>query len=110
MTKSKAIKIHCFDCAGESNKDVTLCPVFDCPLWPFRTGQGPTSNGYKSRMMTAKTNYAEDLTEMAREGYEISRFFQFSTANRRAGARKPPRSIVRPGGGKFVSADAHTAK
>ena len=88
MTKSKAIKLHCFDCAGESQKEVTLCPVFDCPLWPFRFGNSPSAAAYKSRMMTAKANYSEDFSEMLANGIETTRFFQFQQSKQRTVAPK----------------------
>ena len=88
MTKSKAIKLFCFDCAGESTKEVTLCPCLDCQLWPFRFGNSPASATYKSRMMTAKSNYPEDFSEMLANGIEIARFFQFSSSKKRSVAQK----------------------
>ncbi|MBE3040311.1 MAG: hypothetical protein IMZ62_16055 [Chloroflexi bacterium] len=88
MTKSKAIKLFCFDCAGESNKEVTLCAALDCQLWPFRFGNSPASAAYKSRMMTAKTNYAADFAEMDADGLEIARFFRFSSSKKRSVAQK----------------------
>jgi hypothetical protein len=92
VTRAKAIKVHCFDCAGESNKEVTLCVVFDCPLWQFRTGQSLNSAVYKSRMMTAKTNYAEDLAEMDASGIETSRFWRFSCLKSASVAKKSRQS------------------
>ena len=35
----KAIQYKCFDCSGWSRKEVELCPVKTCPLWPFRTNK-----------------------------------------------------------------------
>jgi hypothetical protein len=66
--------LHCWDCAGETSKEVTLCVVFDCPLWPYRTGSGSKSNTYRKRMETAIVNYAEDLKTMAAEGYQVAKF------------------------------------
>lgn len=60
MTKTQAIKKYCYDCAGESNKEVTLCPAFDCPLWEFRTGAKAGTKVYLSRMSTAKKNYPDE--------------------------------------------------
>lgn len=88
MTKSKAIKLFCFDCAGESTKEVTLCPALDCQLWPFRFGNTPSAAAYKSRMMTAKANYSEDFSEMLANGIETARFFQFSSSRKRSVAQK----------------------
>ena len=86
MTKTKAIKLHCYDCAGESQKEVTFCTSFDCPLWPFRTGESPAA--YRRRMETAKRNYAEDIAEMTADGIETGRFWQFSIKKTMRGAIK----------------------
>lgn len=72
MTLRKAIKLHCFDCAGESSKEVTLCCAFDCALWPHRTGESPSS--YRLRMQAALKNYAADFREMERAGIDTSPF------------------------------------
>ena len=86
MTKTKAIKLHCYDCAGETSKEVTLCVAFECPLWPFRTGESPAT--YRRRMETAKRNYAQDFAEMAADGIETGRFWQFSIKKTMRGAKK----------------------
>ena len=88
MTKAKAIKTFCFDCAGDSNKEVTLCPCFDCPLWEYRTGQGVNSSTYRSRMDTALKNYAEDLAQMSADGCETGRFYKVSSSKSRSVAKK----------------------
>lgn len=61
MTKGKAIKTHCFWCSGDSNKEVTLCTSFDCPLWEYRTGAHITSTSYRKRMLTALQTFREEL-------------------------------------------------
>jgi len=103
MTKSKAIKLFCFDCAGESTKEVTLCPCLDCQLWPFRFGNSPASATYKSRMMTAKSNYPEDFSEMLANGIETSRFFQFSSSKKRSVAQKSADAAQAMGRRQFAS-------
>ena len=104
MTKGRAIKLYCRDCAGETSKEVTLCVVFDCPLWPYRTGSGPKSNTYRKRMETAIVNYAEDLKTMAAEGYEIAHFYEpvRSTA---VCSKKLPRARVTAGDDTHESGD-----
>jgi hypothetical protein len=74
MNRTKAIKINCLDCAGETAKEVLLCPVFDCPLWNFRLGPDSGTAAYRRRMEVALTNYAEDVAEMRREGLDVARF------------------------------------
>lgn len=41
MTPVKAIRAKCLDCCCGSAKEVRLCPVYDCPLYPFRMGHNP---------------------------------------------------------------------
>ena len=36
----RAIRAHCLGCA-QSAHEVTLCPISDCPLYPFRFGKNP---------------------------------------------------------------------
>lgn len=35
----KAIRAHCIDCSGGSSNEVSLCPMTECPLYPFRLGK-----------------------------------------------------------------------
>lgn len=35
-SKSMSIKKYCLECAGDSALEVTLCHIFDCPLWSHR--------------------------------------------------------------------------
>lgn len=63
MTRAKAIQAHCFGCAGDSHKEVTLCVVKGCPLFPYRFGNSPDSKGYKERMKLAKTRWPDEYTD-----------------------------------------------
>ena len=49
----KAIRKHCLECAG-SSKEVTLCPIQECPLYPFRFGKNP----FHSRTWTEEQRQA----------------------------------------------------
>lgn len=45
MTKTeilKRIRAKCLDCCCDSPKEVKLCPVEKCALWPLRFGIDPT--------------------------------------------------------------------
>lgn len=64
MNKSQVIKLKCLDCAGDSPKEVTLCHVVDCPLWPFRFGYSMRDKRFNRRMEAAKKNYPKDYQEM----------------------------------------------
>ena len=36
----KAIRAKCVDCTNHQPKEIRLCPVLDCELWPYRMGKG----------------------------------------------------------------------
>jgi hypothetical protein len=40
-TSMKAIRAKCLDCCCYQPKEVRLCTVKTCPLWPFRMGKRP---------------------------------------------------------------------
>jgi Zn-finger protein len=40
LNRRKAIRQRCLNCAGWSHKELTNCIFSDCPLYPFRSGQG----------------------------------------------------------------------
>ena len=40
LNRRRAIRQRCLDCSGWSPKEVAECQHTDCPLHPFRTGQG----------------------------------------------------------------------
>lgn len=37
----KAIRAKCLDCSNYSTKEVRLCPIETCALYPFRFGKNP---------------------------------------------------------------------
>ena len=41
-TPLKAMRRKCLDCCCGSPQEVSLCPVKDCALWPYRLGKHPT--------------------------------------------------------------------
>ncbi len=41
LTPMQAIRKKCLDCCCGSTKEVALCPVTDCTLYPFRYGIRP---------------------------------------------------------------------
>lgn len=68
-----AIRLKCLDCSAFQEKEVRLCPVTDCPLYPYRMGHIP-----KTKIPTIKFNVAkakllkifmeEGLEKKSREG------------------------------------------
>ncbi len=41
LTPMQAIRKKCLDCSNNSPKEVTLCPIPECELYPFRFGVRP---------------------------------------------------------------------
>jgi hypothetical protein len=41
MSPLRALRRHCVQCCGGSNKEVALCCSSDCSAWPFRLGRNP---------------------------------------------------------------------
>ena len=41
LTPVKAIRAHCLHCCGYSPKEVRLCTVESCSLYPYRMGHCP---------------------------------------------------------------------
>ena len=66
MNKSQAIRLYCLDHSGDSPKEVTLCHLVDCMLYPFRFGYSNKDKRYEKRMKTAERNYPEEYKEVQR--------------------------------------------
>ena len=64
MNKSQAIRLKCLDCMGDSPKEVTLCHIVDCSLWPIRFGYSMKDKRFNKRMGSAKKKYPKDYQEM----------------------------------------------
>lgn len=43
LTPIKAIREKCLDCTCQQPKEVRLCEVTHCSLWPYRMGRRPKS-------------------------------------------------------------------
>jgi hypothetical protein len=40
-TPIKAIRQKCLDCTCNQHKEIRLCPVVDCAIYPYRMGRRP---------------------------------------------------------------------
>jgi len=49
LSPLRAIREKCIDCSGGSTKEVKLCVIPDCPLYPFRLGKNPSRVGIGNR-------------------------------------------------------------
>jgi len=74
LTKQKAIARYCKDCSGDSSKEVTLCILFDCPLWEYRCGYHVSSNSYNPRIENAFRRYELDVKELKAISISIGNF------------------------------------
>ena len=68
-TPIKAIRKMCLQCTCNQPKEVRLCPVIDCDLYPYRMGTRPS----KATLDTMEAFYEENP--------EYSGGFQTKTAN-----------------------------
>jgi hypothetical protein len=57
----RAIHDKCLDCSVYQPKEVRLCPVTRCALWPFRFGTdpAPVARGFRKSSVCTKENFAK---------------------------------------------------
>lgn len=72
----KRIAMKCLDCAGGSQKEVTLCHLFSCPLWAVRFGFPQKSNRYHQRMKSAESYYEDGIKDLKEMGIKIEDFYK----------------------------------
>ena len=75
MNRAKAIAKYCIECSNESVKEVTLCHLFDCPLWPHRFGTGRANS--LIRMKRSIDSHQPEIKEMKKMGVDVSKFISF---------------------------------
>lgn len=51
LTPIKAIRQHCLSCSNGSSKEVKICVIPECPLYPYRLGKNPNR---KKRTLSQK--------------------------------------------------------
>ena len=54
MSALKAIRLKCRDCSNGSTKEIRLCPIGNCPLWPYRFGIRPRTALKKGYLQSAE--------------------------------------------------------
>jgi len=59
FTPIKAIRAKCLDCMGGSAKEVRLCNIPECSLFPYRFGKNPARAG-KGRNVLRNTLLAKN--------------------------------------------------
>jgi len=59
FTPIKAIRAKCLDCMGGSSKEVRLCNIPECSLFPYRLGRNP-ARARKGRERPKDTLFAKN--------------------------------------------------
>lgn len=72
-TPVKAIKMKCLECANWTPREVTECPMTDCPLWPYRKGKRPTAEEI-AIVKTANDQFAEQKESYRKKYGRDTRF------------------------------------
>ena len=67
MSNAQAIKQKCLDCSGGAPKEVTLCLIVQCPIWPYRCGYSLRDKRYKERMEATEKKYPKEYQELLEE-------------------------------------------
>ena len=61
----QAIKKFCYECSGENNKEVEMCPSEKCPLYIYRNGKDP--NKVKRNLNEEQRNAMIEHMKVMRE-------------------------------------------
>lgn len=59
----KVIRAKCLDCCNGSSVEVSLCPIPDCPCYPFRFGKNP----YRSERKLTEEQKAKLYSQLHRK-------------------------------------------
>ena len=61
LTPLQAIRAKCLDCCCRSKKEVKLCTIPDCPLYPYRFGHSPHRSHTRTPKQVAASKKAGEL-------------------------------------------------
>jgi hypothetical protein len=59
LSPLKAIRKNCLICGGGSSEEVRLCPITDCPVYPYRFGKRPATAEAHFAKLKAKKECTE---------------------------------------------------
>ena len=60
-TAVQSIRWKCLDCSCNSHKEVELCQVTSCPLYPYRFGKRPATAMKLGKQVVADGEYPGNL-------------------------------------------------
>lgn len=67
LRPAKAMRKACLLCCNGSSNEVKLCPITDCPLWPYRLGKGKTKDPRGEKVLLSNRGTAKS-TEKGPQG------------------------------------------
>jgi len=82
MSRTRAVKAHCLDCAGETANEVVLCQVFDCPIWEWRFGSHYLTPGNLKRTRGVLARLDDAVHELKLLGIDPGFFTDLSPDRR----------------------------
>lgn len=68
LTPVAAIRAKCMDCGGGMYKEVSLCPVVACPIWPYRMGKRPKAADITRWLKEIEADKIASVTEAGEDG------------------------------------------
>lgn len=71
-TPVKSIRSYCLGCSCKSAKEVKLCPIDECELYPYRLGKNPKRQGMGNSAAFAKKARAKSVTSLSAYVVNIS--------------------------------------
>lgn len=72
LTPVRAIRAHCLHCCGYSPKEVRLCTVHSCDLYPYRMGHSPGRKGKGGKAKQQESeNQASECWKTPAESHEL---------------------------------------
>ena len=73
LTPLKAMRSHCLGCCNGSAREVALCTITSCPLWPYRFGSRKRARRIVAEERTLSSVkdkwWAEKLTDYTGQKY-----------------------------------------
>ena len=75
VSYAKAIRKKCLECTCNQSKEVELCEMVDCPLFPYRFGCGPDTvvNKYPGKFKIVKQ---EEIMISLKEAYRLENTYK----------------------------------
>ena len=67
LTPLQSIREYCRQCSAYSPKEIKLCPISGCPLYPLRFGRNPKRKGVGPSKPAFINKHHSELSETTKE-------------------------------------------